>query len=473
MADEILKAPHPGNVLPRVLGPIDAVAVVVGSIIGSGIFLKVDTVARELGSFGPIITVWAIAGIASLCGSLALAELAAMLPQAGGPYVYLREAYGRPVAFLWGWTEFTIVRTGTLGSLSFGTVIYLDGFLQSLEASGWSPAWLADVTPLPHAAQAALAIGAVGLLSAINVIGTRWSAATQNLTTLIKVGFLLLIILGPFVLGKGDSANLQASSSTAKSWGEILRGVGPALIAVYWAYDGWINIAPVAEEIREPHRNVPIGLGAGMLVVIAVYVGTNIGYFLLMPIAHVAATSTVAADACGILFGSIGALLAAFGVMVSTFGALNSNLLAGPRIYFAMARDRLFPATIRRVDPRFKTPANAILAQAFWSVLQIVVVAAFAANPKGVFDSLTDFVVLGGTIFYGATVAAVYVLRSKMPEANRPYKTWGYPITPLFYLLVSAVVVATVNLQQIVAVASLLALGGVVYLIAGRRKPAA
>lgn len=458
------------GVLPRVLGPVDAVAVVVGSIIGSGIFLKVDTVARELGSFWPILGVWALAGIASLCGSLALAELAAMLPQAGGPYVYLREAYGRPIAFLWGWTEFAIVRTGTLGSLACGTVIYFDSFLQSLEANGMSPQWLADITPLSHVTQATLAVAAVAALSIINVIGTRWSARTQNLTTLLKVGFLLLIVIGPWLLGKANTANLETPAGTAKTWSQLLAAFGPALIAVYWAYDGWINIGPVAEEIREPQRNVPLGLVAGMLVVISMYLATNVGYFVLMSIPHVAQTSTVAADACGILLGSIGATLAAAGVMISTFGALNSNLLAGPRIYFAMARDRLFPATIRRVHPRFQTPANAIGAQALWSMLQIVIVAAFAANPKSVFDSLTDFVVLGGTVFYGATVAAVFVLRRRMPDAERPYRTWGYPLTPLLYLGVSSIVVTTMDLQQVVAVLSLLAVGVVVYLIFRNRR---
>jgi len=456
--------------LPRILGPLDAIAVVVGSIIGSGIFLKVDTVAREMGSFGTILTVWAIAGIAALCGSLALAELAAMLPQAGGPYIYLREAYGRPIAFLWGWTEFAVVRTGTLGSLACGTVIYLDRFLQSMAAGGNLPEWLASHLPLSHYAQGALAVLAVLLLSAVNVLGTRYSARTQNLTTLIKVGFLLLIILGPFLLGKANFGHLQPSVGSGFSWGQVLSGLGPALIAVYWAYDGWINIGPVAEEIRQPQRNVPIGLGVGMLVVILVYLGANCGYFLLMPIDQVAKTNAVAADACGILLGPFGITLAALGVMISTFGALNSNLLAGPRIYFAMARDRLFPDSIRKVHPRFQTPANAIIAQSVWSILQIVLVVAFTEDAKHTFDTLTDFVVLGGTVFYGATVAAVYILRRTQPTLDRPYRTWGYPLTPLLYLAVSAVVVATTNLQQILAVTGLLVLGGVVFLFFQHRE---
>jgi APA family basic amino acid/polyamine antiporter len=194
-----------------------------------------------------------------------------------------------------------------------------------------------------------------------------------------------------------------------------------------------------------------------------VYVGANISYHLTLPMSDVAQTQTIAADVFGILFGPIGAALASLGVMVSTFGALNSNLLAGPRIYFAMARDGLFPATIRRVHSRFQTPANAILAQSLWAMLQIVIVFSVTDDPKDAFDTLTDFVIIGGTIFYSLTVGAVYVLRYKQPGLDRPYKTWGYPVTPLLYLLASAVVVASTKWEQVVAVSVLLLVGFAVY----------
>lgn len=450
------------HALPRVLGPFDAVTVVVGSIIGSGIFLKVDTVARELGAFGPIIALWIIVGVATLCGSLALAELAAMLPQAGGPYVYLRQAYGRLTAFLWGWTEFSIVRTGSLGSLACGTVIYLNGFLESLEQGGRLPGFLADIVPLSHVAQAAVTIAAVIVLTSVNVIGTRWAAWTQNITTVIKVAFLAVIIVGPILFMKARVSNLQPIAPTDWSF-SFWRAFGVAMVAVYWPYDGWINIGPIAEEIREPKRNVPLGLGVGVSVVMVVYILTIIGYHLTLSMSEVAETKTIAADVFGILFGPVGAGFASLGVMVSTFGALNSNLLAGPRIYFAMARDGLFPKTIRRVHPRFKTPANAILAQSMWAIVQIVIVFLITDEPKNAFDTLTDFVILGGTIFYSLTVAAVYVLRRTHPHLERPYKTWGYPITPLFYLLASLAVIASTTWQQILAVSGLLLVGCVVY----------
>jgi APA family basic amino acid/polyamine antiporter len=463
-------APAPDSVkvevLPRVLGPFDAVTVVVGSIIGSGVFLKASVIARDLGTqhgFGPILLVWISMGLVTLCGSLALAELAAMLPHAGGPYVYLREAYGRLWAFLWGWTEFWIVRTGSLGALACATVIYGDSMLQTLKQQGMLPAILESVVPLQHWPQCAISIVLVLICTIVNVIGTKRAAHLQNVTSVIKVGFLLFLIAGPLLLLKADTSNL-APMWPANLSIDFWKAIGLATIAVMWPYDGWINIAPVAEEIREPQRNVPRALTVGMLIIIFVYVGANLSYHLVLPMQTIKDSPAVAADVSRILLGPAGAWIAAMCVMVSTFGALNSNLLCGPRIYFAMARDRLFPAAIRQVHPRFQTPANAILAQSAWSVVLVVVAYGWAApkplpaqdapppatsltqasgltvittpaSPGDAFDTLTDFVIFGGSIFYAMAVAAVFVLRWKRPELERPYRTWGYPITPILYLL--------------------------------------
>lgn len=415
--------------LPRVLGLFDAVAVVVGSIIGSGIFLKVGKVAGALQSFGPIISVWIVVGLVTLCGSLALAELATMLPHAGGPYVYLREAYGKLPAFLWGWTEFWVVRSGSIGALSCATTLYL-----------------AEVVPMSSLMQEVVAITIVVGLSAINLLSTRWGATVQNLTAVIKVGFLAGIICLPILFQKTDVANLDPVWPTSDS-PNLWRGLGIAMIAVMWPYDGWINIAPVAEEIREPQRNVPRGLAIGMLVVILVYVGANISYHLTLPMHElaggidpatgetIAATSTVASDLFGSLFGKMGAKIAALGVMCSTFGAVNSNMLTGPRIYFAMARDGLLPASIHRVHGAYQTPSNAILIQCIWTTVLLLTFYAWKDKPQDAFDSMTDSVIFGGIIFYGLTVAAVYVLRRTRPGLPRPYRTWGYPITPALLLI--------------------------------------
>ena len=472
--------PNTVEVLPRVLGPFDAVTIVVGSIIGSGIFLKVSNIDNLVPSFGTIMAVWLLGGLASLCGCLSLAELAAMLPHAGGPYVYLREAYGRVTAFLWGWAEFSIIRTGSLGSLACGTVIYFDKFLQSLETNGILPP--SDYVPLPHLGQALVTIAAVLSLTWINVIGTRWAARTQNITTVIKVSFLLVLMLGPLLFGKWDIANLKSTTPLTIS-PDFFKAFGLAMVAVFWPYDGWINIGPVAEEVKNPQRNVPLGLGLGIFVVTFVYVGANVGYHLCLPLSATRNSTAIAADVFESFLGRYGVALASAGVMISMFGALNSNLLAGPRIYFAMARDGLFPKAIRQVHGRFQTPANAVLAQSGWSLLQICVAFTVADNPKGAFDVLTDFVVLGGTIFYALVVAAVIVLRWRMPAAERPYKTHFYPLTPIIYLLTALLVVgsmflsafsadaAKVDLLKVPAFLVLMAIGLILYAFFRRLEP--
>lgn len=503
-------APH-GEVLPRVLNRFDAITVVVGSIIGSGIFLKASTVATELHSFGPIMLIWITVGLVTLCGALALAELAAMLPQAGGPYVYLREAYGRLPAFLWGWTEFWIIRTGSLGALAVATVIYGNKLLEAMEGQGILSAALADFVPLTHYTQGATSLVLILLVSAINIIGTRWAAWVQNVTSVIKVSFLIFLIVAPFVLAKAHTANLDPIWPA--DWGgNFWRAMGIAMIAVFWPYDGWINIGPVAEEIKEPQRNVPLALTLGVLIVITVYLGANASYHLVLPMQTVADSKAIASDVTYTLLGKAGLWIAALGVTFSTFGALNSNLLAGPRIYFAMARDGLFPAAIRKIHPRFKTPANAVIAQMLWSLVLVVGAYWWTApktadpsvattpavvqevehevsalggwlqkafipkeGPAPAFDALTTFVVFGGSIFYAMAVGAVFILRWTRPELPRPYRTWGYPFTPLFYLLVFAAALVSMLLDalpQTVLGSVLIVVGVIVYFLVAKPEPA-
>lgn len=490
-ADQSQSAPE---TLPRVLGPFSATTTVVGSIIGSGVFLKAAVIAEGFGkaglepSFGPIICVWIAMGVVTLCGSLALAELAAMLPQAGGPYVYLREAYGRLTAFLYGWTEFWIIRTGSIGSLACATVIYLDKFLVlTFGTSAASGGWL----PLNPWVQCGLAIVLVLLLTGVNVVGTRWGAALQNVTTVIKVGFLALLITAPFVMGSAHPSNLEPIWPDDVSF-PFWKVLGITMIAVLWPYDGWVNIGPVTEEIKNPQRNVPLALTVGLIIVIAVYVGANIGYHLVLPMDQIASSSGVAADVCVAMFGTFGGQLAAIGVMCSTFGAINSNLFTGPRIFFAMARDGVFPKALSRVHPSFQTPSNAILAQGAWTVLLLIGAFAWVAmrqepappNPTGgeaaassfsagdAFDSLTDFVIFGGSAFYALTVAAVFVLRTRQPKLPRPYRTWGYPVTPIIYLVafVALLVSLLVGKFYETAIGTTLILAGVAYYFLVNRR---
>ncbi|MGC3965852.1 MAG: amino acid permease [Pirellulales bacterium] len=316
---------HEPRVLPRVLGAFDAAMIVVGSVIGSGIFLKPHTLAEALPNFGPIVGVWIGVGLITLCGCLALAELAAMLPQAGGPYVYLREAYGRLPAFLWAWTEFWVVRTGSIGALAVATAIYL-----------------AEFSPMERGHQEAIAIALVIGLSAINYVSTRWTAYVQNFTTVLKVAFLGLIIVLPLLMGRADPALLQPvmpQTYDASLW----TGLAAAVVAVLWAYDGWINIGPVVEEIREPQRNVPRALAWGITLIMTIYIAATFAYHMVLPHAEIAASEAPTATLFARLFSPEAARWVSLGVMLSAFGAVNSNMLTGPRIYFAVARDGLLP----------------------------------------------------------------------------------------------------------------------------------
>ncbi|MDB5348425.1 MAG: amino acid permease [Schlesneria sp.] len=453
MPDEPVPPVAPTS-LPRILGLFDAMMLVVGSIIGSGIFLKVGNVDRALQQYGfiPILSVWVGVGIVTLCGSLALAELGAMYPQAGGPYLYLREAYGRLPAFLWGWTEFWVVRTGSVGALACATVIYFT-----------------ELVPLPGWGQATMAVGIVIGLSVINILSTRWGATVQNIATVAKVVFLAGLIVLPVLMAKIQPENLHPMWTAPPDGGaaslSFWKAIGIAMIAVLWPYDGWINLGPVAEEIREPQRNVPRALTLGLGIVIVIYVGAILSYHLTLTTTHLAESATVAADVFQKLFGSTGAKIAALGVMCSTFGATNSNMITGPRIYFAIARDGLLPRWIHQIHPTRQTPANSIILQAVWTTLLVIVFYAWKEKPKDAFDGLTDSVICAGLIFYSLTVSAVYVLRIRQPNLVRPYKTWGYPVTPALLLMAYAGAFTSLLIEQWKETAGVLILiaSGIVY----------
>jgi basic amino acid/polyamine antiporter, APA family len=446
--------------LPRVLGLWDAVALVVGGIIGSGVFFKASVLSRELGSFGPILALWVLLGLHTLFATLSLAELAGMLPHAGGPYVYLQAAYGRPVAFLWGWGEFWIIRTASLGALSTASVIAFS-----------------ELVPLDRWWQMFASVGLVTGLSAINLVATRGGAWVQNVTTVLKVAFLLVLIAAPLFVARSGLANLEPI------WPERMDGAfwsafGIGAIAVLWPYDGWINVAPVTEEVRDPARNIPRALIIGVGLVIVIYVLVNTSYHLLMPLGAIGKSEAVAAEAAASMFGDWGRRLAAAGIMVSTLGATNGNLLCGPRIYFAMARDGVLPSAFARVHETWRTPANAILLQAAWTTILIIGAFVWRSGPDDkpidAFDDLTAFAIFGGLLFYSLVVAAVIVLRKKRPDLPRPYRTWGYPYTPLVYLGGSAAVLVAMLLDywRQTAIGTVLIVAGMVYYaVVARKRP--
>jgi len=432
-----------GSELPRllpVLGVFSATALVVGEVIGSGVFLKPSQVAQATGGHvGLILTLWLVCGLVNLCGALTLAELSAMMPHAGGTYVFLREAYGRLWAFLWGWAEFWVIRTGAIAALAAAMAIFLGELMRQF---GYAP----DVERWPMI-EKLIAIAAIAVLSLVNAAGTHWGGAVQNVTTVIKAAFLAFLAALPFLAARGETVDLEPLWPTAAGRSFWL-GLGSALAGIMWAYDGWGQVTVVAEEIKNPHRNVPLAMGGGVLLLVVLYTAANFGFHLTLPSEAIAKSEAPAVDVTETLLPGIGAQLMTAMLIISVFGALNSNILVGPRVLFAVGRDHHILRPLRRVDPRFKTPALAILVISAWSILLILASdlpaaiqhflggdAASQHPPKRLFDVLTDYTIFGGSLFYFAAVLAVFVLRRKQPDMPRPYRTWGYPFVPAIFVV--------------------------------------
>lgn len=423
------------------LGLFSAGAIVVGGVIGSGIFLKPSLIAESFLNCGSgetavrsyvplILLLWTVCGIVNLFGALALAELSAMMPHAGGTYLFLREAYGRMWAFLWGWAEFWVIRSGSIAALSAGLAITVTGLLLEADIAipkGWEQAF-----------QVGLAVIVIAGLAAVNIIGTRWGGAVQNATTVVKVGFVAFLGALPFFVSP-EAIDFLAIRSTVVNGG-LLAAIGMSLSAIMWAYDGWGNVTVVAEEIKNPRVNIPRALGGGLIVLTVLYVGANVAYHMALPFETIAQQGVspaekkvTAAMVTQALWGKFGSRLVLAMMMVSIFGAINNNVLIGPRIIFAVARDFSTFKLFRRIDPRSGTPAIAIAALAVWACV-LILAAPLNPNPNiRLFDVLTNYCLFGGSLFYLAAVLAVFVLRIKRPDVERPYRTWGYPLTPVLF----------------------------------------
>lgn len=451
--------------LPAVLGLVAAIAIVVGEVIGSGIFLKPNQVAQATGGYvGLILALWVVCGLLNLCGALTLAELGAMMPHAGGTYVFLREAYGRMWGFLWCWAEFWVIRSGAIAALSTAVGLAVVNLLRNAghELAG----------NLPAQVEKGIAVGCIVLLAVINIIGTRWGSAVQIVTTAIKAGFLIFLALLPFLAAGRQPLDLSPLWPTTIQTG-LWVGIGSAVAGIMWAYDGWGQVTVIAEEIKNPQRNLPLSLGVGVVFLIVLYTGANLGYHLTLPSAAIAKADIPAEAVTRALLGDFGAKLMLSMLLVSAFGALNSNILVGPRVLYAVARDNPVLRPLQRIDPRFNTPALAIGVLSGWSIALILLgdmtpqpeplarvaqlpqaspaptepstvsdAAAPVAEPpallkpkKRLYDVLTDYAIFGGSMFYFAAVAAVFVFRVRRPDLPRPYRTWGYPVVPAIFLV--------------------------------------
>ncbi len=417
--------------LLRALGLRDGIALQIGMIIGSGIFVVPATIAGQLRSMGPILLVWALGGMLVLFGSLTLAELSALLPQAGGPYVYLRRGFGPLWAFLYSWNHFFINAAGSIAAIAVAFATYLGFFVPWISPSRVlvriTFSVFGQLQTIDFGGVQATAIAAIALLTWVNIRGVKFGGRVMSVFTAAKIATLLALIAAAFVSGKGSGSHFLPWWPSAWTK-ELLSSFGLSMIAVLWAYDGWISVTLTAGEIKKPERNVPLSLILGTLTVIALYIGANLAYDYVIPLESMAGSPRIAADVARVVLGPFGASLVILGILCSTFGTVNGSLMSNPRAIYAAGADGTFARSFGRVHPRYRTPAVAILTMGVWgSVLTL----------SGKYEQIISYVVFGSWAFYALTALSVVVLRRKMPDAPRPYKAWGYPYATLLLVAVT------------------------------------
>ncbi|PYX39667.1 MAG: amino acid transporter [Acidobacteria bacterium] len=413
--------------LIRGLSLLDSVLLLAGGIIGSSIFLTAKDIAGPLPHPALFMLVWVMGALISLCAAFAFAELGSMFPDSGGQYVYLREAFGDLIAFLYGWMLFAVANGGTIAALSVASAAYLSAIF---------PAISQDHVVFTAAGITLTRTHVVGLISIvvvtwINVVGLRRGAVLQNVTTWAKFVAMAAFVLLGFLIGKGSWSNCtlhggNSGIAMGMSTGQLISALGIGLIAVFWAYDGWVYITWVAGEVKDPRRNVPRAMVLGILVVAVVYIAMNMTYVFAMPLTEVAKHDTIAAAAAENLFSPRAAHWLSAVIALSCFGAMASCTLSGARVYFAMARDGVFFQRMAQVHPKWRTPALSLIGQGAWACLLTV---------SGRYDQLYTYVIYGMVLSYTLTVIGLFVLRWKRPEIPRPYRCTGYPWLPAIYIL--------------------------------------
>jgi len=426
--------------LPRRLGLWTAIAILVGSTIGSGIFRSPAVIAERLPGPLPLLGVWITGGVFALCGALTLAEVAGALPRTGGLYVFIREGWGRLPAFLFGWAELVVIRAASLGAISTTFAEY------SLRVLGYDPA----VAPYSDYVHYVAAV-AIAVTAGFNYVGVRWGALVQNVTTLAKYGGLLFIILLAFAIGLPRSGGGNFTpAAPAGSFG--IAPFGLALVSVLWAFDGWADLSFVGGEVKDPRRNLPRALIVGTLAVIVVYLLANVAYLAVLSVDEIARSPLVAAEVAERLVGSPGVVFVALTVMLSTFGTLNGSLFTAPRIFFAMADDGLFFRRVAAVHPRFQTPHVAIALAALLGIIFVML---------RTFEQLADAFVTAIVPFYALGVASIFVLRRR-GDYDPPFRVPGYPVVPAVFVLATVYLLGNAILDPASRWATLGVLGTIV-----------
>lgn len=452
-------APRPPPILERRLGPFDASAIVISNVIGGGIFF-VPVIVAQMVPYGPaMLGVWVAGGALAFVGAMAYAELAAMRPHAGGEYVYLRDAFGPTAAFLTGWTSFVAGFSGAVAASAVALAEYVGRFVPA--AGNATPIFTVPLplVPLIVSPRALVALAAIGALTLIHIRGLGPGSLLQNVLAGMKATALLLMIALGFTLGSGSVGGMTSGSAAP------VPGMLLALVPIMFSYSGWNAATYVAEEVRDPGRNVPLALGLGTAAVILIYVALNALYLYAMPISELAALPggrllDVVAER---LFGfAVGNLVAVF-TIVSLSASISAMTLAGPRVYYAMARDGMFLSAAATVHPRFRTPVTAIVAQGIWSSVLVLC---------GSMSQLVSYTGFAVVLFAGIGVASLFVLRRREPDAPRPFRAWGYPWAPAVFVLASLAMVINEIIRNgapALAGVAVIALGLPVYYLFARR----
>lgn len=436
--------------LVRGLGLVAAISVIIGNVIGTGVFLKARVMTCNVGEPFWVIMAWIAAGILSLAGALTYAELTAMKPEAGGPYVFLRDSFGKASSFLFGWMQIFIAKTGAQASVAVVFAIAVNDYLGgSLKSTLFTTSIFG--TPFEITTLQIIAVMVIVIFTTLNCLSVSLSGQIATFLTFIKIALVLFVGLGAFLFVTGgglEHFSLAATGGTCEgvsssvTFGSpdysFLAGFAAAMLGALWGYDGWDNLSYVAGEVKDPNRNIPLAIIGSVLLIILLYVGASVAYFWVLDpvaIASVSKDSSVAATVVGKFFATdlasvaTGAAVAIFtiGLMLSSLGTLHTSILSGSRIPYAMAKDRQMFPMFGKLSVN-SVPVNAVLFQGIWASILAL---------SGSFDTLTDYVIFGSWIFYGLVTASIFVFRSKYPNAERPYKAWGYPLVPVVFLLVT------------------------------------
>lgn len=460
-----------GATLVRSLGLTAATSINIANMIGTGVFLKTRVMTCNVGTPGLVLLVWVAAGLLAFAGALTYAELSTMRPKAGGEYVYIRDAYGPRWGFLFGWTQVTIARTASQAALAVGFSIFLN-ILTGGALNGVLFTWDLFGHPVPFGWLQLVALSTLAVTTFINCGAVSLGGAVASTLTVVKVGVVLMVGVGAFWFAQGDWHHVLLADTSgacegvsASARGGML-GFGAAMLGALWAYDGWNNVAPLSGEVRDPQRTLPRAFLFGTAGVGVLYVFANLAYYYVLTpteIANVSASSSVATEVASRFMGAAAVTLMAAALMVSSFGSLHTSVLAGARFPYAMARDGLFFKSLSAISPRTHVPVRALVAQGLWAGVLAL---------SGSYDMLTDYAIFALWLFYGLAAASVFVFRRKFPDAERPYRTWGYPVLPALFLLATAWLIIntiiTTPTQSLIGLA-LIALGLPVYSYFRRR----